>query len=93
MSMDVDQKTLLEQAQKIIKASALILEDKKLLTDRILYMPPQALQAFVQFTLQDPSLLEEIIKSLKLKLDAKDNPAKMDEVLKQERTEILDALN
>jgi hypothetical protein len=91
--MDPKYQELLEKIQKLIDSSTLTPEDKKLLTDRVPLLSTVALEIIVELLEQDPSSLEKLVKSTRLKISAQDNPEKIKEIIEQEREEFTRAVN
>lgn len=83
----------LTKLQTIISSSSLSDEDKKLLTDSILMTPEEYHISYLKFFEKDPSSLELLVKSMKAKIDAIQNPDKIQQVLDQERQELTNSLN
>ena len=90
--MTADRKTLLDKATSLITNSHAEDADKKLLLGRVPFVADAILQMFVEVCEEDPFGVDTMVKSLKKKLDAQGNLAKLHEIIKQERREIEDLL-
>ena len=90
--MTADRKTVLDKATSLITNSHAEDADKKLLLGRVPFVADAILQMFVEVCEEDPFGVDMMVKSLKKKLDAQGNLAKLHEIIKQERREIEDLL-
>lgn len=91
-NMDNQQLSISEKLLKIIESSTLNPEDKKQLSDTIELMPQE--QQLVLFTLleEDPNTLDLIMKNFKMKLEAVDNPDKIQKIIDAENEDFNRAL-
>lgn len=84
--------TSIDQAIQIIYSSSLSEDDKALLADNIADIPDDFISAFVQICTEDPSTIDMVVNNMKLKIDAIQNPEKIQALIDQEKEELTRAM-
>lgn len=90
--MDQQDFSIIDQAIQIIYSSSLSEEDKMLLADNIADIPDEFIRAFVQICTEDPSTIDMVVNNMKLKIDAIQNPDKVQSLIDKEKEDLTRAM-
>ena len=86
--MDNPKLPLIEKAKHIVDESTLSPQDKKLINERVPYAPFALLQIFLETCTGNQLSLDVLVRSLKRKLMAGDDPIKLHQIIVEERKEL-----